>query len=832
MRRYLSIASFIIAFFSAAIYVDRYDMKHGKEESGRTGALEALEFYSVSRSYPFADIPADRYYKEYERVRRKIPEISSSAAGGQWQFLGPLNFSGRMTCVAVNPLNPNTIYSGSSAAGMWKSFTGGTAGDWTKVVTGYPVLGVNAIAIDPTDTNHIFIGTGEVYRYQASVGGVVYRPTRGSYGLGILESTDGGATWSKSLDWSHNQQRGVQMIRFHPTGTNTLLAATTEGIYRTTDGGTTWAQTLNVIMARDVAINPLDPNIVLATCGNFASTGTGTYRSTDGGVMFTQISALPGYSGTGRMDIYGANPNHVVLSLADSTIGNGTLWQTLDFGATWTLLSSEAVFGVQGWYSMFVAIHQSDSLRILRGGQSLFRSTNGGISSVQVPGGWADYRNYAHHPINPDFIYMVDDGGVWRSTNFGLNFTFVGNGLATSQFYNGFSASANDSLRALGQVQDHFGWMFTGTTTWPQSAVDEVGWTAIDQTNDNIMYAGSRNGGAIYKSTNRGNSFNASSSGISGGNRSWNTPFVLSPSNPNILYFGRSIVFRSSNAGASWTATNGGAALDANTPLSMAIAATDPNVVFVGTAPLNTRGHVFRTTNGGANWTDVTGPLPDRYPMDLGVDPLNSSIVYAVFGGFDSSHVFKSTDQGNNWIDITGTLPDVPATAVMVDPLNTNHVYVGTDLGVFVSTNQGMDWSSWNDGLPEAVIVSDLQISPTNRSMKLATHSAGVYERKLVQTATSVDERSNNPKSFVLSQNYPNPFNPSTTIRFNLTSTEKVSLKVFDVNGKEVGVLLDGVVEGGEHQVQFNANGLASGIYFYMLEGKSIRQVKKMTLLR
>jgi len=808
-----------------------------KEAGGASGAMQALEFWTQARAYPEADISPDKFYKAYTYAKGEIRETPASATTSTWRSIGPTNVSGRMTSVAINPRNPNTIYAGAASGGLWRSYSGELSGDWQRVPTGFPVLGVNAIAINPMDTNTVFIGTGETYRYQGSVGGIVIRTTRGSYGMGILKTTDGGNTWTKSLDWSYNQQRGVQALHLNPQNPNTVFAATSEGVYRSNDAGENWNAVLNMLMARDIAIHPDDTTKVLATCGNFASPGTGVYRSSDGGSTFGSIPGLPGYSGFARLEIYAADANVVYVSLAESTTVIGSLWRSTDFGLNWTLVNNDLSSDVQGWYSRFLAVHPTDSSQIVRGAQSLYKSSNGGISFTPIFDTWADNHDYAHHPTNPDILYLVDDGGVWRSTNFGDSYQYVGSGLLTLQFYNGFSNSATDSLLALGQVQDNIpGYMYTGDLIWSRSAWDEVGWTAIDQKDDRFMYAASRNGGALYKSTNRGVSFFSSSSGFSGLS-CWNAPFVLSRSNTNVLYFGRSRIFKTTNAGGSWSATNAGNVLDGNPALSMAIASTNPDTVFVGTAPRVTRPHIFRTTNGGTSWTDITGTLPNRYPMDMEVDPNNSQVVYVAFGGFDTTHVFKSTDAGETWIDITGTLPDVPATAVAVDPLNSDHVYVGTDIGVFVSTNGGMNWMSFNDGLLEAVLVSDLKVSPSNRALRAATHSNGVFERKLVfTTPTSIAQlEAGVPEQFELSQNYPNPFNPSTKIRFlipNVGTRLAVSLQVYDVTGREVATLVNEQLKPGSYETTFDGRDLASGIYFYRIQTEGFVQTKKLILIR
>ena len=139
---------------------------------------------------------------------------------------------------------------------------------------------------------------------------------------------------------------------------------------------------------------------------------------------------------------------------------------------------------------------------------------------------------------------------------------------------------------------------------------------------------------------------------------------------------------------------------------------------------------------------------------------------------------------------------------------------------------------SFNDGFPEAVIVGDLVVSPSNRMLRVATHSNGVYERKLLSGTTDVSENVGLPAGFILEQNYPNPFNPSTHIKFQIPESGFASLKVFDVSGREVATLINEVKRAGNYEIRFNAEGFSSGIYIYQLVSGSFALSKKMLLLK
>ena len=736
---FIVVAAFFIGF--AAVFFQTYWRDEQKNtamsEPARSEAWEALDFWTRSRAYPNDDIPPDKYYQSYAYAKRSVKEsILFPEQSSIWQPIGPLNFGGRMTSVALNPLNPNTVYAGSASGGLWRSTTGSVGGNWQRVTTGFPALGVMALAIDPTDTNTMYIGTGEVYRYQGSVGGTVIRTTMGSYGIGILKTTNGGATWTKSLDWSADQRRGVEAMRINPLNHNTIFAATSEGIYRSTNAGGTWGLILSVVMGEDIVIKSNDSTRILASCGDLASSGTGVYRSTDGGSTWSLLGGgLPSFTGKTLLEINASNPNTVFASVSDSLIGKG-LWKTADFGTAWTQIHNVNIPQSQGWFAHFVAVHPTDSMQVVHGGVNIYKSTTGGSSPTQVVGPHVDQHGYAHHPTDPNILYIANDGGIYRSTDFGTSFTNLSSGLQTAQFYNGFSNSTSDSSLAMGGMQDNATAIYRGNPSfWNIVIAGDGGWTAINPSDDNIMY-GEFQFNNIQKSIDQGTSFAAATTGIVGGGAAYVAPIVISQSNPSILYTARRKVFKSTDGAGSWSSTNGDVELDGNSVLSLAISPQNPDSAFAGTAPAATSAHVFRTTNGGTSWTNITGTLPDRYPMDIAVDPQNSGKVYVVYSGYGTGHVFKSTDAGANWANITGILPDLPTSSIIVDPLNSNHVYVGNDIGVYVSTNGGTSWATFNNGLPEAVIAMDLSISSFNRKLRVATHGNGVFQRGLLYAPT------------------------------------------------------------------------------------------------
>jgi photosystem II stability/assembly factor-like uncharacterized protein len=742
-----------------------------------SGAYRALSFWGDSRAYPAADISSDAFTRGYEyskaALRRPLAGAFDSQAlrdaaalpltqGSGWQAIGPTNGGGRTLVIAFDPLDPDIVYAGSASGGLWRSATAGVgAAAWERVPTGFPELGVSTIAFDPNNSDVIYIGTGEVYNHQTAGDLEADRRTRGSYGIGILKSTDGGTSWSKSLDWSYNQKHGVWAIRVDAIDSGVVWAATTDGVYKSMDAGQSWTRKHDVAMAMDLVLHPTNPDIALVGCGDLESAGRGIYRTSDGGDSWSQITGggVPSdFAGKIQFAVTSANPDLVFASIGNGFELNGPdnftwLLRSLDFGASWELRSTTDYSRYQGWYSHDVAVHPTDPDTVITVGIDIWKSTDGGPNLTQMsywynyfvgvlpPGGPEGLSNYSHadhhdvifHPTDPDVIYFANDGGVFRSLDGGLTFEGVNGGYQSQQFYNGFTSDGTDPDLAMGGLQDFGSAIYRGNGQWQRWVLGgDGGWCAIDATNPGVVYATAQ---WLYlaKSIDGGYSFSDISPPDLGGPVAFIAPVVMSPTNSQVLYAASNYVFKSFDGGGVWYVAQGGTEIDGNPILLLAVAQDNDDVLYVASYPHTSRGRVHRTTDGGASFTEITGDLPDRYPGDLIVDPSDEGTVYLTLSGFGSSHVFKSTDYGNTWIDIDGgVLPDVPTTAVVVDPLFPSHVYVGNDIGVYFTADDGANWVQLDLGLPEAVLIGDLSISVSDRTLRAATHGQGVYERTLL----------------------------------------------------------------------------------------------------
>ena len=865
MKRRIIIFASPLVLFLVLLNVARWQSKGPRQqvpEQATSEIREALELMNSARTYPSPTLPATGLAPAFAAKRADLLRKSTKQTDpAPWRAIGPLNIGGRTLALALNPMNPSTIYAGSASGGLWRSTTGGVGEQaWQPIRTGFPVLGVAAIAIAPDDSNTIYIGTGEVYGSPSTFPGVSVRTTRGSYGIGILKTTDGGATWAKSLDWLYNQQRGVQKIRIDPQQPSTVWAATTEGVYKSNDAGARWQLSLAVVMATDIAINPLRPDTVFAACGNMGSAGYGIYRTIDGGASWQKLdlgaSGPSRFLGKVQLAMAESEPNIVLASIGHSNGISPTatlLLKTTDSGENWQAVSDRDYSSIQGWYSHDVAINPTDPDEVWAAGQpfSPLVSTDGGpnlqfaenlglfqpatgVESFVYPdlANWADYHEIVYHPTNSEIIYFANDGGVFRTTDGGQTGETWNCRLQRTRLYNGTTSSHADSGFFIGGMQDNMSAAYRGSPMWDRiGLVADGSWTAINQSNNNIIYLSYQNL-FMVRYADGGSLGGENARVVVPPNRrtpNFIAPFVLSPADNLTIYAGTTVVHKSLNGGFSWLDTNNNQPLDGNPLLSLAASHQSANVVYAGTTPVSGRARLFRTDNGGDFWQDITGDLPDRFPTDIAVDPNNDRTVYVVFGGFGSSHIYKSENGGNHWQDIGAGVPDVPAWAVAIDPFFSRHIYLGNDLGVYFSEDAGASWQVFTDGLPDAIIAMDLSVSPVNRAVRVAKHGNGVYERKLELVADPTFQ----PGDFQLEQNFPNPFNPFTTIRYRLKKTQHVRVKIFDTLGKEVTTVEDALKAPGIYTVSIDAAMLGgSGIYFYRLQAGEFHQTRKLTLLR
>jgi len=867
MRKKKLLTSVVLLFCLSALLVFgisevnkvELDISSEKKELKTSGAGKAMDMWSFERSYPGDQIPTSEYLAAFQE-KIAMEENRSNSVPGEWESLGPENIGGRTLQLAFHPTNPDIIYAGSASGGLWKTTSQGVGRfAWEKVPTGFPVLGVSTIAIDPTDPDILFIGTGEVYGALAEPG-TINRVTRGSYGIGILRSTDGGTSWTQVLSFSENQIKGVNDIAINPQNTQEIFAAATDGLFRSTDGGNNWNLVLANPNCRDVEIDPNNGAIIYVTQGNL-NTGlnpafNGIFKSTDGGNNFTELldaGLLSAWSGMAMLTIDPVNSNILYASIQEAfTTGStsGGIFKSTDAGATWNRINSQNIAQFQGWYSHDVAVNPNDPSELIAVGISAFKSTDTGVTfvlksgntwtigevSVEFPEGGdtyvhSDIHQVLYHPLIPNKVFFATDGGVFSSVDGGETFVTHNGGLQTTQFYADAGSSTTTPDFLIAGAQDNASYIYRGAPSWFR-VLGGDGMSASVRPDDDQIVFGSSQGLAIRKSINGGNSFFNSQPIIGNEGRAFSAPYEIAPSDNDIMYAGATFLYKNTVGGGSvWNATSAQAPDGNNVITKIAISPLNADIVYIATAPDPFFGtltpKVFRSTNGGQTFTNITAGLPNRVCKDIEFDPVDDNVIYATFSGFGSNHVFKSVNSGTNWAAIDNGLPDLPTNTIAVDPLNPDDVYVGNDLGVYYSENGGTSWETFNELLPEAVMIYDLNVSHANRKLRIATHGHGIWERDFVNDPLSVTDVAINEAMIAL---YPNPATEETRVHIEANEPmDGVSVEAYDLLGRRVATIFEGSLSSGPNTIEWNdLASVSAGSYLIVVHSNGSSVIKTL----
>ena len=832
---------------SHKITKDKFRSYKMSKRSGDT-SKKPTEWFTISRAYPYRDIPFTAYKAALDRAAA-VRNASASLETFVCTPVGPNNVGGRITALAASPDSPNLIYAGAALGGVFKTTDGGNT--WTPISDAVPSLSVGDIALEPGNPQVLYFGTGE-----ANSSGDSYA------GTGLYRTSDGGDNW-EFLGLENS--RHIGRIAIDPTNTQTIFAAcmgslfstsTDRGLYRSIDGGDTWAQVLYTNDSTgciDVAINQSNTDIVYAAMWQrirgpedrrVGGVHSGIYRSTDGGDTWQQLtSGLPQSGPTiGRIGIAIApsNPDVIYASYVDHPGNLLGFWQSTNGGDTWqSRLVSPGLdsFSGFGWYFGRIWVHPANENTVYFGDVDFWRSTDGGQRWSYLTGDMhVDQHALYQNPDNPNYMVAGNDGGVFISQNAGLSWLKIYD-LPITQFY----AITIDKLhpdRLYGGTQDNS----TPRTVsgqpddWDVIYYGDGFYVNVDYTNSNVIYAEAQYG-YLGKSTNLGDYWDVVFSSYDHNERSnWNTPVVMSPHDNRVLFYGAQRVYKTSNGGDNWTAISpdltggpGGGNLLFGTITTISQSSLNPDIIWAGTDD----SRVWITENGGVSWDMVSQTLPDRWCTRVTADIRNEAVGYATFTGYTVDdlmpHIYKTTDYGLTWQDISGNLEGVPVNDILPDPNREGWLYIGTDFGMFYTDDAGDTWQSMSPVMPVCPVF-DIDISDDPPKLVAGTHGRSMYAFDL--GSVGIPEDNNRPTDYRLNQNYPNPFNASTTIFYEIQNAGQVSLNIYDVTGRLVKTLVDGHVTAGEYKVSFDGSSLASGTYFVSLKAGDYQVSKKMTLIK
>lgn len=726
----------------------------------QSGASKQLSGWFQSKGYPNPENLSGKYQAAWEQfleIKKRTNSAETRIEAANWTSLGDVStIGGRVLCVEVDPNNSNNVWAGSASGGIWKSTNGGT--NWTSVSTNLPVLGVSSIIVDPSNSNIIYAGTGEVYRVDTSNTGFNVWKTRGTYGIGIIKSTDGGATWTQVMTKISSQLFGIQMLKFDPTNSNTIYACATDGLYRSTNSGSTWSQILSKIYVSDICINPSNTDQIVVGVGNMVNIDKGIYRTTNGSnasPTWTKItSGLPSsFDGYIRLDNIGATRLYASIG---GTTGN-ELYLSTDFGASWFAKNGSAHAGFQYWFAHTLAINPSNTNDILIAGIDFYRytstNTTTGGSRADISTGsspiHSDHHDIEYDPNNSNIIYVACDGGVYKSTNGGVNWNARNTGLRATQFYAPFGVHPTNADLMIGGLQDNGVVRYNGST-WTSVFGGDGGPSAFAPNGTTVLASNDARG--VRRSTTgvTGTYSNVLSQwAFTADDRTgFMAPLGISKSDGNYMYVATDNIHRSTNGGGAWTNTASSSTnyieQQRKTAITLAISPTNRNKIYVSTSNIaqntsndylwvNGQPNILKSTTPSTTpYTSIKGTLPDRFVMDIAISQYNDDSVYIVLGGFGTSHVYLTPDGGTTWTSIGAGLPDVPFNAIVIDPVNPQTIYAGCDFGVYVSPDRGQTWLDYNGGFWDATLVMDLQIDANNKLIA-ATHGKGVFRSDLYQ---------------------------------------------------------------------------------------------------
>ena len=731
-------------FYSIQQEFNNYWQNKTYERGKGYKAFRRWEWFMEPRVYPSGDLKygsRSKAFEEFQKylnqnptIAQKINSVNATSTTGNWTPMGPYGSpiggdAGRITFIRFMPGDPNTVFVGTGAGGMWVSTDGGV--NWATNTNSLAVLGCSDLAIDPSNTNIMYLATGDV-------------DAGDTYSTGILKSIDGGLTWnSTGLVWGVSSQRRIGRMLINPLLPSTLFAATSLGIYRTNNSGTTWTLVKSGNY-KDMEYRPGDTSTV------YAVTASTFFKSTTGGntaASFVQItSGIPTAGARQVVSVTPADPNYVYILRSASDNSFGGVYRSTNSGASFTLMSnSPNIFGWdpsgtdtggQGWYDLACGVSTTDKNEITVGGVNSWKSLDGGatwnLNTHWYGGGGVPYVHADLHAVeyvNGTTCYLGTDGGVAITTDGGASWTTINGQMNIAQSYR-IGQSTTTANYVLSGHQDNGTNLLNGTT-WTEVYGGDGADCFVDRTNNNTLVESYVNGD-FHISNNAGGSWSSIVSGITG-TAAWVAPIIQSPHVANTYYCGYQQVFKSTNKGSAWT--------------QMGTISTSGQILFLAAAPSNslvlyaaTSGGLYKTTNAGTSWSTISSGLPTGSAQitRVAVDNTDANNVFVTFSGYSATNkVFTTTDGGASWTNISTGLPNLPVNCVIYTNNSNDAIYVGTDVGVYYKDGSMTSWIPFMTGLPN-VVVNDFEIFyPTNK-LRAGTYGRGVWQSDLYSNPSAL----------------------------------------------------------------------------------------------
>ena len=705
---------------------------------------------------------------------QSAPQISSATVSGlPARNIGSATMSGRIAAVTgVNQDGRITLFVGTASGGVWKSINGGTT--FKPVFDRESVQSIGAVAIDPSNSKNVWVGTGESWmRNSVSVGD------------GIYKSTDGGENWTNvGLQSSEH----IAKIVVNPTDGNQVLACATGhawndsdagGVFKTSDGGKTWTRVLPGANPSTgcgmLAASPKSSSTIYASMWDFrrqgwtfrsGGPGGGMYRSDDGGDHWTELT--PGNStglpakpwGRIALAVAPAKPQ-VVYAMIEAK--DSALFRSDDGGKNWKRLDASQYMIWRPFYFANLIVDPANENKVFKTDLQLLLSVNGGTSFSNVANAHGDFHDAWIDPINPNVIYVGDDGGLWNSQDGGTRWAHEMN-LPVSQFYH-VSTDNADPYHVYGGLQDNSSWV--GDSSYPNGVTNarwenmfggDGFWMFADPADPDYIYAEAQ-GGEIGR-VNRHSLEVRAIKPLPGYGEpklrfNWNTPIHMSPNEKGTIYIGAQYLFRSRDHGQTWdrispdlTTNNpekqkqeesGGITVDNSAAemhtsiYSISESPRNGQIIWVGTDD----GNLQITRDGGKTWTNVVGNVKglaaNSWVSTVAAGRFDDGTAYVTFDrhtyGDMTPYAYKTSDYGKTWTSLNLAENGVRGYAHVItqDTKSPNVLFVGTEFGLWISVDGGQHWAQYKGSDFPAVAVHDMVVQPQTSDLVLATHGRGIW---------------------------------------------------------------------------------------------------------
>ena len=705
----------------------------------------------------------------------------------KFQNIGPTIMSGRVVDLAVNDNNPTEFYAGYASGGLWHTNNNGNS--FESVMDSAPTQNVGCIAVD-WKSGLILVGTGEVNSSRSSYAGIgVLKSTdKGktwiNIGLpdshhiskiwvnpkdnneivvgvlghlyskneerGVFKTTNGGKTWIKTL--FINDETGIVDISFAPNNPKIMFAAAWErerkaynfkgngigsGIYKSEDAGSTWKK--------------IDTNSGFPSNNGIGRIGVTSFNETIAYAIVDNQNLRPNASKEKSTD---ANTN-----LFDTEVIGAEVYKTLDAGKTWTKTHTTFIddaFYSYGYYFADITVDESNENSLYMSAVPLIFSKDGGktFQSLSKDNVHSDHHVCWVNPKNPNHVINGNDGGVNITYDNGKNWIKCNN-QAVGQFY-AINIDNKEDYEVYGGLQDNGVWVgpnnYEHNTDWLQDGKYPYEFLSggdgmqvqIDTRTNDLVYTGSQFGNYTKidrKSGNRSYITPKADKKEAPFRFNWQTPILLSSHNQDIVYFGGQYVFRSMNQGKDWEKistdlTNG--KTDGNVPFGTITSLAESKFKFGQLVVGTDDGNIHVTKDGGSTWTKIS-PEASGLPQNLWVSRVrfsnfNKDRIYMTLNGYRNdiftTYAYVSEDLGATWKFVTENFNKNAANVILEDSENENILYLGTDNGLFISTDRGVSWQDFSEEIPN-VAVHDLVIQAREKDLIVGTHGRSLYKVNL-----------------------------------------------------------------------------------------------------